>query len=317
VLPPNPTTAPQGGGVWREDVVLERIAALLGAPTGAAGAAGWGDDAAVLDRPAGQVLFCVDAAVGGVHLDLNWFPAADLGHRAAVATLSDVAAMGGRAVAVVVAVCAPGDVDVADVESGVIAACAASGCAVAGGDLSLADTLVVTVAAMGAAPPTGPVRRGGASAGDALFVTGPLGGSSVGLRARRDGADLDDAHVRAHRRPVARLAEGAAAAASGATAMIDVSDGLARDLRRLAAASSVGATLDDVPLAQGATLDDGLGGGEDYELVIAHRSPEALLDAFAAAGLRAPLRVGTVSDEVGVLTLAGAPLADVGWRHGG
>jgi thiamine-monophosphate kinase len=270
----------------------------------------------VLARPEGQVLFCADAAVAGVHLDVSAFPVADLGWRAAVATLSDLAAMGGRPLAAVVTICAPGDVDVVEVESGAVAACREHGCEVAGGDLSRAATLVVTVAALGAVGAGGAVRRSGARPGDALFVTGPLGGSAAGLAARRAGAGLDDPAVLAHRRPSPRLAHGEAAARSGASAMIDVSDGLARDLRRLAAASKVGVALDVVPRAPGATLDDALGGGEDYELVVAHPEPAALVEAFDRAGLDEPLRIGTVV-EGATLRLGGEELAELGWRHGG
>jgi thiamine-monophosphate kinase len=274
------------------------------------------DDAAVIEGNFSSLLLCVDAAVEGVHVDVGRFPAGDLGFRATVAALSDLAAMGGRALGVVVAICARADADVMELEAGAIEACVASGCAVVGGNLSVAPTTSVAVSALGEAPPGGAVRRGGARAGDALFVTGPLGGSAAGLRRRRDGAALDDRLVAVHRRPVPRLHEGALAARSGATAMIDVSDGLARDARRLAAAGEVGLELRDVPVAEGATLDDALGGGEDYELVIAHREPALLLAAFADAGLRSPIAIGVVHGDPGVARLDGSELVDVGWRHG-
>jgi thiamine-monophosphate kinase len=97
--------------------------------------------------------------------------------------------------------------------------------------------------------------------------------------------------------------------------MLDVSDGLARDLRRVASASGVGVALDEVAVADGATLEDALGGGEDYELVLTHPHPDAAFAAFAARGLRAPVRIGTVVDRPGTVTLDGEALADVGWRH--
>jgi thiamine-monophosphate kinase len=315
VPPPSPTTAPRGGGIWREDVVLERIAGLLGASPAAA-AAPWGDDAVVLDAPLGAVVACTDAGVLGVHLDADAFPLGDLGFRTAIAALSDLAAVGARPLGALIAVCAPPDADVVALVSGAVDAAATAGCAVLGGDLSTSPTAVVAATALGTADGR-TVPRDGAEPGDTLFVTGPLGASAAGLRRRRAGAPLDDAVVLAHRRPVARLAEGACAAASGATAMLDVSDGLARDVRRLAAASGRGVALDDVPVASGATPDEALGGGEDYELVFAHPEPERLLAAFASAGLRAPVRVGVVVADASVVTLGGRPLADVGWRHGG
>jgi thiamine-monophosphate kinase len=312
VLPPNPTTAPRGGEAWREDVALERIADLLGASLATTG---WGDDAAVLERPQGAVLMCCDAGVEGVHLDTALFPIDDLGYRTAIAALSDIAAMGGRPSGVVVSICAPGDVDVVAIERTVAEACATAGCTVLGGDLSRAAVTSVTACALGDAPAGGAVSRRGARPGDAVFVTGPLGGAAMGYRRRRAGAALDDPELRWFRRPRARLDEGIAAARSGATAMLDVSDGLARDARRLAAASGVGIDLDDVPLCEGATLDEGLGGGEDYELVFSHRDVAALAAAFESSGLAAPVRIGTVTAEVGELRLGGQAAPDLGWRH--
>ncbi len=317
MLPPNPTTAPHGGGVWREDLVLERIAGLVGGPKPAPGAPGWGDDAAVLAVGPLPLVWCVDAAVAGVHLDVARFPLADLGYRAAVAALSDLAAMGARPLGALLALCAPGETDVVAIERAAVDACAASDCRVLGGDLSRSAVTSVVVSALGEAPDAGVVARAGARPGDAVLVTGPLGGSAAGLRRRRAGAALDDPVVLRHRRPAARLAEGQAAAGAGTTSMLDVSDGLARDVRRLAVASGVGVELAAVPVADGATLDEALGGGEDYELVLTHPEPERLQLAFVAAGLAAPLRIGEVTRDPGRCTLDGASLPDVGWRHGG
>ncbi len=121
----------------------------------------------------------------------------------------------------------------------------------------------------------------------------------------------------AYRRPVARLSEGAAARRAGVTAMIDVSDGLALDLHRLADASGVGFRLDDVPVVPGATLEEALGGGEDYELLLTVREADAasLLERFEATGLRAPLRIGVVLPDPELRTLGDAPLARLGWQH--
>jgi len=288
---------------------------MLGAASVQLSGAPWGDDAAVLDHPSGRLVACVDAAVLGVHLDAALFPIEDLGYRAAVATLSDLAAMGASTLCVLVAICAPGDVDVVAIEAGVIAACEAHGCAVAGGDLSRAEVASVAATALGVEAAGRSATRAGARAGDAVVVTGPLGASAAGLRRRRAGAGLDDALVVSHRRPRALLAAGALAVARGATAMIDVSDGLARDLRRLAAASRVGVALDEVPVAHGATLDEALGGGEDYELVITHRDPGKLASGFAAAGLPAPIVIGEVVEGAGEVRLEGTEVPDVGWRH--
>jgi thiamine-monophosphate kinase len=315
VPPPNPTTAPRGGGVWREDVALQRIAALLGTRSAAPGELAWGDDAALLERPEGRLVICVDAGVAGVHLDTSAFPIGDLGYRAAIAALSDLAAVGAIPLGVVAALCAPGDVDIVEVEHGVIEAAATAGCEVIGGDLSRSGTATAVVTAVGVEGHSGVVARSGAAPGDALFVTGALGAAAAGLRRRRDGAPLDDPVVLRHRRPRARLAEGELASAIGASAMLDVSDGLARDVRRLALASHVGIALDEVPVDAGASLDEALGGGEDYELVFTHRDPDAVRTAFAGAALREPVRLGTAVADAAVVTLGGSPLADVGWRH--
>ncbi len=161
--------------------------------------------------------------------------------------------------------------------------------------------------------------RRNARAGDQLFVSGPLGRSAAGLRALRaqaaGGAAAPAGLAAAYRRPVARVAEGLAAAAAGATGMIDVSDGLGIDLDRLATASGVGIVLDDVPVAEGATREDALGGGEDYELVFAATDPGAVLHEFAKAGLREPIRIGECVPERATRRLGGELLEASGWEH--
>ena len=152
--------------------------------------------------------------------------------------------------------------------------------------------------------------RSGARPGDRLFVTGPLGSSAAGLTVLREAAatggkgeqaieffaDL----VLAHRRPRARLAGGPAARAAGATAMIDVSDGLASDLRHLADASGVGVVVEKVPVAVGVSrVSDepellALGGGEDYELVFAAPDPDRVADRVRRARPGPPLEIGRV-----------------------
>ena len=138
------------------------------------------------------------------------------------------------------------------------------------------------------------------------------------MKDGEDGEDGEDGRLaEAHRRPVARLREGALARAAGARAMIDVSDGLALDLHRLADASAVGFRLDTVPVAPGATEDEALGGGEDYELLITigRGDAHALGDRCVAEGLRRPIETGIVVEEVAVRTLRGRPLERMGWQH--
>jgi len=276
------------------------------------------DDAAVLDVPGGALVLSVDSVVEGVHVDLSVCTPGDVGWKALMGALSDLAAMGASPLGALVALCVPGGSGQGEVALGVMGGVAeastATGCPVVGGDVSAAGEVVVAVTVVGTVEGDGAaVSRSGASAGDALLVTGPCGGAAAGLRELRAGAGSGDAY----RRPVARLREGEAARRAGAHAMIDVSDGLALDLHRLADASGLGFVLDDVPVAPGATLDEALGGGEDYELLIAVSEDEApgLPDRFTAAGLRRPIPIGAFTEDRGVRTLRGRVLDRLGWQH--
>ncbi len=128
---------------------------------------------------------------------------------------------------------------------------------------------------------------------------------------------VESALAAAYRRPVARLAEGEAARMAGAHAMIDVSDGLALDLHRLADASGVGFALDAVPVAEGATLEEALGGGEDYELIVAvdPRDVEAYVARCTTAGLRQPLQIGVLLADPTARRWRDQELGRLGWQH--
>jgi thiamine-monophosphate kinase len=316
-----------------EDETLERIRRTLG---NGIEAPGLRDDAALVDVPGGGTLVVsVDSVVAGVHVDLDLCRPADVGWKAVMGALSDLAAMGARPVGAVVALCVP---DVGSERSltlgvmeGVAEASQAAGCPVVGGDVSAGATLVVAVTVMGSVGSGISVRRDGAQAGDAIFVTGPCGGSAAGLRLLRAGrpagdsggglGDLDDPAehrlATAYRRPVARLADGEMARVAEAHAMIDVSDGLALDLHRLADASGVGFALDAVPVAEGATLVEALGGGEDYELlvVLAPDQVTGYLERCRRAGLRPPWRIGSTTGRPEERTLDGRELERLGWQH--
>jgi thiamine-monophosphate kinase len=289
-----------------------------------------GDDAAVVQAPPGALVLAADAALAGVHADLSLVSLGDLGWKAMAAAISDIGAMGARPLHALVTIGVPGGVDVAEIVSGVLDAGREWGCTVVGGDLTRADQALVSVAVTGALdePDGAPVTRAGAVAGDAVLVTGPLGASAAGLRLLQAGAGgrpeealpqgpegVAGNLLAAHRRPRARVAEGRAARLGGASAMIDVSDGLSIDLERLAVASGVGIALVGVPVAPGATEEEALGGGEDFELVIATRDPDRLLGQFARAGLRPPLPIGTCTADPSVRTLRGRPLPLTGWQH--
>ncbi len=283
------------------------------------------DDAGVVATPGGESLVVsVDSVVEGVHFDLAFCSTSDVGWKALMQALSDLAAMGASPLGALVALGVPGDRAgeaggklALGVTDGVAEASAASGCPIVGGDVSTAGELVVAVTVLGTVAGGGaPVSRSGARPGDVVMVTRPCGGSAAGLRQLRAGESGADRR-RSYRRPVARLREGQVARRCGVHAMIDVSDGLALDLHRLADASGVGFSLEDVPVAAGATFDEALGGGEDYELLVtvAQGGVEALEAGFDAAGLREPVRLGRIVDDAELRVLGTSPLERLGWQH--
>jgi len=293
---------------------IERLGRLLpAAPTGQT----WiGDDAAVVAPPGGSLLLAADAVVAGVHADLSLVGLDDLGWKAIAVNVSDLAAMGGLPCHCLVTVCGPPATDLSLLYRGVIEATETYGCAVVGGDLSNADVLVVSVAVTGTVEEGRAVLRSGAQPGDTVFVTGSLGWSALGLRVLQagNGGEYPRA-VMAHRRPRAEVQAGAAARVGGATAMIDVSDGLATDLTHIARASGVGISLDTVPTAEGATLEEALHGGEDYRLAFTAPAPDSVEEAFARLGVTAPITIGHCTPDSGTLFLGGEPVPALGWEH--
>lgn len=300
-----------------EFAAIERLASFLPRP---AGDETWiGDDAAVVASPSGWLLLAVDSVVAGVHADLALTSIEDLGWKAVVANVSDIAAMGGRPHHALVSVAGSTTTDLDGLYRGIAAASRRYDCPVVGGDLVNSPTLVVTVAVTGSV--TGaPVRRVGARPGDGIWVTGPLGGAAAGLRLLRDPdaartlpPGVVAERTSEHARPLAAVEEGTAARAGGATAMIDVSDGFAADLGHLADSSNVGFELDAVPVAEGATEKEALGGGEDYRLVFTAPDPRAVMRAFSA--LREPVLVGRCTADPAVRVLRGTDLPPSGWQH--
>jgi thiamine-monophosphate kinase len=281
---------------------------------------GIGDDAAVVRLgDAGTVVLATDLVVEGVHFDLATSSPEDVGWKALMVAVSDVGAMGCVPTHVLLSVAAPAGFPIERLADGVAEAAASAGCTVVGGDLSSSSILVVSVTAVGPGPVGRPLQRAGAHPGDRLFVTGPLGASAAGLRLLRgsDGAAEAPALTAAHRRPVARLREGVVALLAGATAAIDVSDGLLADSTHLADASGVGLDLvvGDAVVADGANRAEALTGGEDYELVLATSRPDELRAAFRAEGLRPLLDLGRCTDRPDERLLDGAARPDGGWRH--
>jgi len=307
---PGPTASAPGPDEFE---TIRRIAAQVGAPP--AGEVWIGDDAAIVRVGGALLAIAADAVVAGVHADLALTSVADLGWKALAVNVSDLAAMGCVADRALVTVSGPAGSDVDGLYEGLLAAAAAFRCPIVGGDLTGGPGLVVSVSVIGdggGVPP--PVLRSGARPGDEIWLTGPVGAAAAGLRALRAG-HRDGPLVEAHARPIPRIREGQVARASLASAMIDVSDGFSADLAHLLDASGVGCDLDGVPVAEGATEDDALAGGDDYQLVICCPADAQLLARFREAGLADPVLVGTCGADPGRRLLAGAPLAARGWVH--
>jgi len=321
-------------GVNGELAAIKRIRQLLPQPPD--GETWIGDDAAVVSAPAGEpLLLAADTVVEGVHFDFDLVDASDVGWKALAVNVSDIAAMGGFPMQALVTVVGATAAVLDDLVSGLAEAAAAYGCSIVGGDLSSGPCLMVSVAITGTTGDRAAVLRSNARPGDVLFVTGALGASAAGLRVLREqdrrrragrpgpvearqaegATEVVSGLVAAYRRPVARLTEGLAASVAGATAMIDVSDGLGVDLDHLATESRVGVVMDTVPIANGATREEALAGGEDYELVFAASDPVAVNSAFAAAGLRPPIQIGACVSDPTLRRLNDAPLAAAGWEH--
>jgi len=251
-------------------------------------AVGLGDDAAVIDVPRGDRLVAsTDAAVEGVHFRRDWLPLDAIAYRAATAALSDLAAMAAQPLGLLVALELP-STDEALVDAladGIGAAARAAGTVIRGGNIASSQALAITTTVLGAAH--APLARSGARPGDVVYVTGVLGGPAAAVRALRAGSRPADAWMERFARPVARVAEARWLAARGATAMIDISDGLGGDASHLAAASGcvVEIDLDRVPLLTGAEPGD-VGGGEEYELLVAAPSGLDMAAFERACGTR-------------------------------
>ena len=297
-----------------EFAAIDAIRALLGDPP-PDGQVWIGDDAAVVAaRDGAALLLAADTVVGGVHADLALTGVDDLGWKAMAACLSDIAAMGGDPGWALVTVSGADGEEIRALYSGIAEASRRFACPVVGGDVTGGASLVVTVAVVGTCD-GGPVLRSGARDGDHVWVTGALGASAAGLRQLRSEGRSGpvDGLARSHARPVPRLAEGRAARVSGATAMIDVSDGLAADVGHIARESGVGISLDSVPVAAGATAEEALSGGEDFELVFCAPPGAPVESAFGS--LAPPTRIGTCTARHAGVRLGGAELRPSGWEH--
>jgi thiamine-monophosphate kinase len=300
-------TLPEHDGPTDTLETVSEIAALLRIfprlPASDAAVLGPGDDAAVMAAPDGRYVVTTDLMVHGPDFRFAWSTPTDLGWKAAASNLADVAAMGARPTALVVAIAAPRRTPVTVLEGiaeGLRAACEslAPGCGVVGGDLSASDTFTIAVTAFGDLEHRAPVLRSGARIGNTVAIAGALGQAAAGLallfqRATdADGAPnaqlaagLRAEHrviIEAQLRPHPPIAAGVLAAQAGATAMLDLSDGLALDARRIAQASGV--CIDIERSALGAEPDVALNGGEDHSLLACFSADTVLPAGFERIG---------------------------------
>lgn len=302
---------------------------------------GPGDDAALVAAPDGRTVISIDTQVQDQDFRLDWpngyrSTGYDVGWKAAAQNLSDINAMGARATSMVVSLTLPPATPVTWVEeladglAAGIRGLGASGCSVAGGDLGAGREISVTVAVLGTLDGGRPVLRSGARPGDVLALAGTVGHAAAGLALLESGpgVELLDADQRRfidrQSRPLPPLAAGPAARQAGATAMLDVSDGLLRDGNRMALASHVAVDLDPLQLARlAADLKPAaellqadpagwvLGGGEDHGLLATFPPGSQLPPGFTAIGSVQALGI----DEGPRVTIAGRAADTGGWDH--
>jgi thiamine-monophosphate kinase len=275
---------------------------------------GPGDDAAVLRTPDGRVVASSDLLIEGRHFRRDWSGPYDIGRKAAAQNLADVVAMGGRPTALLVGFGVPADIDVAWAErlyDGLRDECAVVGAVVAGGDVVRAPVVTLGVTALGDLAGRAPLRRSGARPGDVVAVRGRLGYAAAGLDLLTRGVDGPAELIAAHRRPRPPYEAGEEAVRLGATALIDVSDGLIQDLGHIAAAGGVRIDVDSAALPVPAELGpDGLRfvltGGEDHGFAGTFPSGTTLPPEWRA--------IGRVTAGAGV-TLDGRPHELTAWDH--
>jgi thiamine-monophosphate kinase len=297
---------------------------------------GIGDDCAILrSRRGEELVVTTDLSLENVHFRRDWHPAASVGHRCLVRGLSDLAAMGARPEAAFLSIAVPRELAGRWLEGfldGWMAAAKRYSVVLAGGDTAEAprcpgssrhSLFAADILLVGSAPAGKALRRSGASANDILYVTGELGGAAAGLRALS--ARGREYGRREHLYPEPRLKAGVRLVAKHlATAAIDLSDGLSTDLTHLCEASGVNAIVNRaaLPIARGATLDDALNGGEDYELLFTARPGTKVPARLAGVPVRAigrmiPRRRARHGAQIELRGEDGrrAPLLPGGWEH--
>ena len=301
---------------------------------------GPGDDAALLAPPRGeQLVATVDAVEEGVHFDRRFTPA-EIGWKALAVNLSDLAAMGARPLAAFLSLGLPPALAVpgrarswADrFYDGLLALADAHRTPLAGGDLAESPVALADIVLIGAVPRNRALLRSGARAGDALYVTGTLGGAAVGLQAlaklpprsrnRLQIGEKRTAPFAAHLYPQPRIAQGLwLQRRRAAHSAIDISDGLSTDLMHLCEESRLSAEVDAalLPIAPGASLHHALHGGEDYELLFTAPAAARLPRSIAGVPVtRIGRMVRSRAGKPRILLLSdqgSQPLEPHGWQH--
>lgn len=257
-----------------------------------------GDDAAVLDVAHGaRLVASTDSSVEGVHFRREWLSLQEIGYRATMAALSDLAAMAAEPIGLLVAATIPAGIaeTIEQLADGIGQAARDSGCPIVGGDLTGGDRISLTMTVLGTAE--APISRSSAKVGDGIWVTGRLGGPGAAVRALLSGKLPSAEHWPRFVHAVARLAESRWLAQGGATSMIDISDGLSSDARHVAAASGVAFEIDvlSVPCLPDVSPRAACSSGEEYELLVT--APDEFDAAAFDSRFAIPLtRIGTVVD---------------------
>ncbi len=335
--------SPESSGTvadWGEFGFIEALSRRLPPASGAL-KLGVGDDAAWWrPEPGNGILTTTDMLVNGVHFDLSYTSAADLGYKALAVNLSDLAAMGAEPDCVYLSLGLPPELQKTWLDEFIgafLELAAEYDVQLAGGDTVAARELVISVTLNGLAPVNKPILRGGAEIGDDLYVSGSIGDSFCGLQLLQghfDASILNYSEITflqsRHLRPVARVPLGSSLAAGGrVNAMLDISDGVIADLGHLLAASGdLGAELDQaaMPLSQAAAklvaagitdFRDLLTGGEDYELLFsANPAARAEIAEIAVAAEINLTRIGRVTGKQKILMLVNGELEELSGRRG-
>jgi thiamine-monophosphate kinase len=313
-----------------EKALIEQIRRYFGGRRARQLITGIGDDCAILRVPPGhEVLLTTDFSLEGIHFRREWHPPQSVGHRCLARGLSDIAAMGGEAIAAFLSLALPKDLPQAWVDQfmkGFLKLARKFRVTLAGGDTAESPNGVLAdIVVLGSVPRGKAVRRSGARPGDRIYVTGKLGGSSATLDLLRKGRRPSPSSFPWHFYPVPRLEVGRALREKRlASAMIDLSDGLSTDLGHICEESGAGACIqaEAIPRAEigkrgyAVDLSQALHGGEDYELLFTVpprplRMPSKIADI-------AITQIGEITREKPLLLLRGSKRKELhpqGWEH--